>query len=82
MTAGNSSSIQLFYPQPPHQLPGIHAEAASDLQDVVEAEVALPTLDLSDVGPMQSCSFGQALLAETLRLPGGTNAVAKGPGYG
>lgn len=72
----------LRHPQSPHQLPSIHAEAAGDLQDVVEAEVALPTLDLSDVGPVQSCSFGQALLAEPLRFPGGTNAVAKGPGHG
>lgn len=72
----------LRHPQSPHQLPSIHVEAAGDLQDVVKAEVALPTLDLSDVGPMQSCSFGQALLAEPLRFPGGTNAVAKGPGHG
>ena len=68
--------------QPPHQLPGIHVEAAGDLQDVVEAEVSLAAFDLPDVGPMQSCSFGQAFLAEPLRLPGGANAVAKGPGHG
>ena len=71
-----------FHHQSPHQLPSIHVEAAGDLQDVVEAEVALPTLDLPDVGPVQSCSFGQAFLAEPLRLPGSTNAVAKGPGQG
>ena len=74
--------ILLLHLQPTHQPTSVGGEGVGDAEDVVEAEVALPTLDLPDVGPMQSCSFGQALLAESLRLPGGANAVAKGPSHG
>ena len=39
--------------QSPHQLPGIYAQAVSNLDDVVQRQVPLSTLDLTDVRPVQ-----------------------------
>ena len=55
---------QPSHAQPPHQLPRITVQSLGDAHDVVQAEVALATLDLADVGPMQAAALSQLLLGE------------------
>lgn len=50
--------------QTSHQLPGIAVQALGDAHDVVQAEVALATLDLADVGPVQVAALGQLFLGQ------------------
>lgn len=50
--------------QPPHQLPRITVQPPRYTHDVVEAEVALAALDLTDVGPVEAAALGQLLLGQ------------------
>lgn len=54
--------------QPPHQLPRITVQALGDAHDVVQAEVALATLNLADVGPVQFAALRQLLLGQSQLL--------------
>ena len=50
--------------QPPHQLPWVALQTLGDAHDVVQAEVALATLDLADVGPVELAALSQLLLGQ------------------
>lgn len=47
-----------------NQLPWIHTEPPGDLHDVVQRDVAPPTLDLTEVSPMQTDHLGGLLLTQ------------------
>ena len=50
--------------QPPQQLPRITVQPLGYTHDVVQAEVALTTFDLADVGPVQFAALSQLLLGQ------------------
>ena len=57
----------LFF-QPSHQLPWITFQALGYTHDVVQAEVALATLNLADVGPVQLAALSQLFLGQSQLL--------------
>lgn len=59
LTVGRSSASQ-----PSHQLPWITLQPLGYTHDVVQAEVALATLHLADVGPVQVAALSQFLLGQ------------------
>ncbi len=58
-------------------MPRVHRQAISQLQQVMQAEVALAALDLADVGPVQSAVSGQLLLRDAAGVPSGAHALAQ-----
>ena len=46
------------------QFPWRHRQRTSEFDDVLQSDVALPSLDTANVIAMQSCSLGQFLLRE------------------
>ena len=54
--------------QPPQQLPRITVQPLGYTHDVVQAEVALTTLDLADVGPVQLAALSQLFLGQSQLL--------------
>lgn len=60
--------------QAAHQLAGIDAERGRELQDVVEAYIALPPFDLADHRPVDAARLAKALLAPS--QPGALGADA------
>jgi hypothetical protein len=60
------------------ELGRIDSEAASELEQVVEVEVALTTLDLAKEGPVHAYLAGHRLLAETELMAARTDALPKG----
>jgi len=63
-----------------HELGGVNVEAGGDLQEVVEAEVALAALDLADEGPVQVGAVGEGFLAYAEAAPVALDALAEGAG--
>ena len=65
------------------QLRWIDAEAGGDLEEVVEAEVALAALDLAEKGPVDVDLPGESLLAEAESLTADPHASTEfGRGWG
>ena len=54
LVVGGRSSL----PQSSYQLPWVGLEGCGDADDVVQAEVALASFDLADVGPVQAAALG------------------------
>lgn len=50
------------------ELPRVNAKGSRDLEDVVKAQVRLPSLDLTQVGPVEAGALRQAFLAESERF--------------
>ena len=55
-------------PQTRHQHARVDVQRFGDLEDVVEREIALASLDLADEGPVHVAAVGQGFLAEAERL--------------
>ena len=68
--------------QPSHQLPGIAVQALGDAHDVVQTEVALATLNLADVGPVQFAALSQLLLGQLQLLAAQAHPPAELAGDG
>lgn len=66
--------------QPFDELGGVDFEALGDLQDVVEGQVALPSFDLADVGPVQAADHCEGFLgvAEPIALLSNSSAELGG----
>ena len=60
-----------------HQCARINFDRTSDLDDVVQRDVHLPTLDLPEVGPVQVAPISQRLLAQPQLEPAFANAAAE-----
>jgi hypothetical protein len=61
-----------------HQLGRIDAKTGRDLEQVVEAQVALSSLDLAQEGPVDAGLVGQGFLAEVQGFPLGTDSFTQG----
>ena len=68
--------------QPPQQLPRITVQPLGDAHDVVQAEVALATLNLADVGPVQFTALSQLLLGQLQLLAAQAHPPAELAGDG
>lgn len=66
--------------QPSHQYGRVHTQPGGHLEQVVQADVALAPLDLTDEGPVNPGLIGQGFLAETQFLALGTDALPEGSG--
>lgn len=64
------------------QLAGLELERRGQAEDVVQAEVALTSLDLTDVGPVQAAFVGEAFLRESELLALRSNTLAELSGGG
>jgi hypothetical protein len=60
----------------------VDAEAAGDLKQVVEVEVALAALDLAEEGPVDADLVGGGLLTEMEGLAAGAHALSECAGSG
>jgi hypothetical protein len=60
-----------------HELGGIDTESSGDLQEVVEVEVALTALHLTEKGPVDADLMRHRLLRETESVTTGADPFAK-----
>lgn len=65
--------------QPPDQLAGVDLEALSDLQNVVQRDVAAAPLDLADEGPVQTTVVSELLLTLAQLVTASADPVSEDP---
>lgn len=64
--------------EPTHQIAGIHVEASGQLEQVVEADVALASLYLADERPVRTASIRKCFLADAQRFTVGPDPLTQG----
>ena len=60
-----------------HKRASVDVEAVGDLQDVVQCDVAPPTFNLTEVGPVQPAALGGLLLTESQLGSSGQHPTAE-----
>lgn len=63
-----------------HELGGVDAQTTSELEEVMQVEIALATLDLTEESPVDADLGSHRLLAQTQGMPAIADTFPEDPG--